>query len=208
MVDVTSLLPPNATPLEQAMEKGMEQISTIPVQNDILWNADNCPAPFLPFLGWALSVDNWDSSWSEEIKRRVIKNAFKIQQYKGTTGSMKDALNALGSGLQVDEWWQYGGEPYHFRIRISTGSEITDLESLVKVALSAKNERSVMDNLVVDIKSIAQAPKIGAVLKTGADNKIFPEVKSELGISSLFTHPAICFISYHKIRIEATQDKD
>ena len=33
---------------------------------------ENCPADVLPWLGWALSVDDWDQDWSEQQKRSAI----------------------------------------------------------------------------------------------------------------------------------------
>ena len=58
-----SLLPPNATVLETATEEAMHQpISAINVPVRDLWNPAKCPLTLLPWLAWALSVDEWDEN--------------------------------------------------------------------------------------------------------------------------------------------------
>ena len=61
----------------------------------------------------------------------------------------------LGSGMSifmsrlVTEWFEYGGEPYHFRIDLLTAPNITqdDTARLLAVVNASKNVRSVLDEL-------------------------------------------------------------
>ena len=73
-----SLLPPNATLLERALERLINQATDIPVTIKTLWDPLLCPAELLPWLAWAYSVDRWMDSWPEQIKRQVINDAFVI----------------------------------------------------------------------------------------------------------------------------------
>lgn len=66
-----------------------------------LWNADTCPVAFLPWLAWALSVEIWDSGWSEDAKRGVIRESIAVHRQKGTVASVKRALAAAGYGDAV-----------------------------------------------------------------------------------------------------------
>jgi len=77
-VSMSSLLPQNATPYEKALEDVCSNIGTLPVEIKKLWNHDECPEPFLPWLAWSLSVDFWDDLWPPEIKRNVIKTSFDV----------------------------------------------------------------------------------------------------------------------------------
>lgn len=63
-----------------------------------LWNPATCPAAALPFLAWALSVDTWDPSWTEEQKRATIAGSIALHQRKGSVASVKNALAAAGYG--------------------------------------------------------------------------------------------------------------
>jgi P2-related tail formation protein len=51
-----SLLPPNVSGLERALEQASARVGDIPVPIDPLWNPATCPARLLPWLAWALSV--------------------------------------------------------------------------------------------------------------------------------------------------------
>jgi phage tail P2-like protein len=94
---MAQLLPPNATALETAFDGTVAQrIDALPVVIPSLWNADTCPAVLLPYLAWALSVDEWDNTWSIDRKRAVIREARGIHIKKGTPASIRHTLDTLG----------------------------------------------------------------------------------------------------------------
>lgn len=90
-----ALLPPNSTRLERALAGAMSRMEHGQLVKT-LWNAESCPMEFLPWLAWALSVDDWDENWSEERKRRAIKEARRIHEHKGTLGAVRRALTVMG----------------------------------------------------------------------------------------------------------------
>jgi phage tail P2-like protein len=95
---MNSLLPPNATPQETAIEAATARIAEVPVPNAALWNPATCPAALLPWLAWALSVDDWDGTWPEERQRAVISASVAVHRRKGTRGAVVAALAAAGYG--------------------------------------------------------------------------------------------------------------
>jgi len=112
-----SLLPPTATRLEHALERAMSmRISAIPVPIRTLNNPDTCPAHLLGWLAWANSVDVWDEAWPEAHKRAAIKASFFVHAHKGTIGAVRRALEALGIGLEIREWFETGDPRGTFRI--------------------------------------------------------------------------------------------
>lgn len=90
-----TLLPPSSTPLERALARTMGSFNH-PRFVPSLWNADTCPEAFLPYLAWALSVDEWDERWSVVKKREVIKAAREIHRRKGTPIAIRRALASVG----------------------------------------------------------------------------------------------------------------
>lgn len=96
MTGFVSLLPPNATPLERAVERTTAPLGDIPVPISTVWDPETCPAPLLPWLAWAYSVDVWDSSWSERTKRAVIAAAYDVHRHKGSVWSVEEAIRAAG----------------------------------------------------------------------------------------------------------------
>ena len=95
---MTSLLPPNSTPVERTIEAATVRVGAVPVPVDLMWRPESCPAAFLPWLAWSLSVDEWDDGWTEETKRQVIAASIAIHRRKGTIWAMRRALVAAGMG--------------------------------------------------------------------------------------------------------------
>jgi phage tail P2-like protein len=150
---MSDLLPNNATPLEIALAESIARISDVPVPARDVWNPDTCPANLLPWLAWAFSVDEWDADWTDAQKRAAIKAAVPVQRYKGTIGAVKEALAALGFGVQVQEWFNQlpAGEPYTYRLLLTAdqvGIDQTALKKILQVVESTKNLRSHMDEVV------------------------------------------------------------
>ncbi|MFV2029820.1 phage tail protein I [Neisseria sp. S1] len=104
MSDYKTLLPKTRSGLEARISRSQNY----PVVHAIrrLWNPDTCPAPLLPYLAWAFSVDFWNEDWTESTKRAVIKKAWRAHKYKGTIGAIEDALMPFGVSIRVIEWWQ------------------------------------------------------------------------------------------------------
>lgn len=90
-----TLLPPASTPLERALSLTTGRFRP-PVRVAALWNPDTCDPAVLPYLAWALSVDEWDHGWPVEKKRAVVAAAREIHQTKGTPYSIRRALAAIG----------------------------------------------------------------------------------------------------------------
>ena len=139
MTDI-SLLPANSRPLERELATLTARIETIPAPFEQIWDADNCPAEYLPFLAFAWSVDEWNDAWSVETQRSVIRNSIWVHQRKGTLGAVKRALSAMNYETSVIEWFDKSpkGAPGTFSIQVSPkGSIITDSVRQIKAVVDA-----------------------------------------------------------------------
>lgn len=95
-----TLLPPSSTAFERAADQAAAaRLAALPALVNGLWNAATCPAALLPYLAWALSVDEWNEGWGEDKKRAVIAEARHVHQHKGTVSAIRRALQSMG---QVD----------------------------------------------------------------------------------------------------------
>ncbi|KUJ04958.1 phage tail protein [Stenotrophomonas maltophilia] len=113
-----SLLPPNATALERALEAADAIVLTMPMRHGQIKDPWTCPAEFLPWLAWEMSLDTWDSAWPEHIKRQRIASAINIQRHKGTAGSVREVIESFGGSVVIREWWQQEprGVPHTFEL--------------------------------------------------------------------------------------------
>ena len=133
------LLPVGSSQLELAAAKACAELTRVPVPLRQLWNPATCPAPLLPYLAWAFSVDRWDETWPEEIKRGVIKAAKYLHKHKGTIGAIRRVVEPLGYLINVTEWWQTGEAPGTFRLDIGV------LESGITEEMYYEMERLIAD---------------------------------------------------------------
>ena len=100
-----SLSPYNATAAERALDAAGTTAVSLPIP-DGLRDPWRVPAPFLPWLAWSLSVDEWDPKWSEDVKRSTIAASIGVHRRKGTVWAMRRALVAAGLGdAQIQEGW-------------------------------------------------------------------------------------------------------
>lgn len=102
------------------MALSTSRVSDVPSPLRPLWNPDTCPIDLLPWLAWSLSVDTWSPTWPEATKRAVVRAAVDTARKKGTKKAVTDALNAIGAGVVMTEWFQKSpaGTPHTFTISI------------------------------------------------------------------------------------------
>lgn len=164
---MSELLPNNSTKLEHALAESGAAISDIPVDIKDIWNPNKCPANLLPWLAWALSVDEWDPAWSEERRRATIRSSVSVHKYKGTIGAVREALKALISNARVQEWFNQlpEGNPYTFRVLLDVeqdGVSQSAMKSIAAVIERTKNLRSHLDRVELYAKTSAPVFCAGA----------------------------------------------
>lgn len=146
-----SLLPPNASTLLRDLESVFSNSFDLSTLNRYVVNPDLAPAHILPWLAWALSVDDWSDNWSEAIRRNVIKASIEVHRKKGTIGALKKALQAFNyTNITVEEWFEYGADPYFFRVFfdvVEPGFDVGILPQVQKLINGTKNARSHLESL-------------------------------------------------------------
>jgi len=140
-----SLLPHNATAQERALEAvvGPPLFTKAPLRE--IWDPDRCPAELLPWLAFAMSVDEWDPTWPEDAKREVIKQSFQVHQRKGTVGSVRRAVETVfGSARLVEARDDPGLHPFEFAIQLSPGTWLQQksYQDVVRIVDAVKPVRS------------------------------------------------------------------
>ena len=163
-----SLLPPNASQLLRDLETVFGDSFDLPTLNRYVVNPDLAPAHILPWLAWALSVDDWSDSWSEQIRRNVIKASVEVHRKKGTIGALKKALKAFNyENVKVEEWFEYGADPYFFRVFFEVrepGFDVNILPQVQKVIESTKNARSHLESLRAYLSAEMGLASIGSII--------------------------------------------
>ncbi|EEL0801690.1 phage tail protein I, partial [Campylobacter jejuni] len=93
---------------------------------------------------------------NEKEARKLISKALLLDRYNGTTWAIKEALRAVFPTAVVKEWFNYGGKPYFFKVKVSTTNVSFDertLNTLERLIYDFKNVRSVLEAIEIEIES-------------------------------------------------------
>jgi len=116
----------------------------------ILPRLKKLPEEIVDELAWQYHVDFYDVAADITKKRELVRKAIAHHRYNGTPAAVEEVCSAAFDTAEVVEWYEYGGEPYHFRVRMVQESipDETAMAEMVKAVNSAKNTRSWLDRLV------------------------------------------------------------
>lgn len=169
---MNSLLPPNSTTQERAIEGASARMADVPAHLRKLWNPDTCPENLLAWLAWAFSVE-FGTDWSEAQKRNAIKQSIVVRRHMGTVGAIRKTLNGLFSDVEVQEWFNQvpAGDPYTFRVLLEadqTGISLESIADAIPFINRAKNVRSHLNEIGVRVKTRCR-PMVSATTVIGTD---------------------------------------
>ncbi|WP_065759692.1 phage tail protein I [Pseudomonas defluvii] len=183
-----SLLPDNSTALERQAAEALAQIERVPVPIRDLLNPDRCPAPLLPYLAWAFSVDRWDGKWPEAAKRRAIRSSFFIHSRKGTIGALRRVVEPLGYLIEVVEWFNTvpEGEPGTFALKIGvldTGITEEMYQELTWLIDDAKPLTRHLTGLTISLEANGQF-YLGGSIQDGDVLDVYPPAQRDIEVTT------------------------
>ena len=107
----------------EALAARLEEIDRV----RIISNIDGLDEAVLDILARDFKVDWYDPDYSLEEKRRTVKSSWRVHKTLGTKAAVERAISAIYPETTVEEWFEYGGEPYHFRLRINLANDSGDI---------------------------------------------------------------------------------
>ena len=118
----------------------------------ILTRIDELQEEILDELAYERHIEWYDATASIEVKRSLIKNSDMVHAYLGTPYAVEQVVRDYFGLATVKEWFEYGGEPFCFKVIVANQSVSGEQAKRFTKALDAvKNIRSRMDELVVGI---------------------------------------------------------
>lgn len=121
-MDLTRTLPPalkqdkTMQALSQVIAGELQENARMICNNIIYARIDELPEKLLDILAYDLHIDWYDYDYPVEVKRDLIKTSVKVHKKLGTVYAVETALGALHPRSEIEEWFDYGGEPFYFRI--------------------------------------------------------------------------------------------
>lgn len=126
---------------------------------------DTAEDDVLDYLATDLHVRYYRTSYSLDIKRKLIKSAIAVMSKDGTKYAVDTVIQtSFGAGESV-EWFDYNGDPGHFRIRLGGGGDY-DIEELLAILKVVKRESAHLDEITLQT-SVDQDIFVGMITQTG-----------------------------------------
>lgn len=180
--DVLKLLPhslrqdPVFIAIAEAIEIQLKQAYREAESISNLVNIDAIPGELLDLLAFEKHVDFYQSNLPIEQKRNLVKSSISLHRKKGTPAAIQEVFKKLALDSKLKEWFQYGGEPYYFKIEVNIKDKSVSEEtfsSLITMINEYKNTRSHLEKIDVFFTTNCQT-YIGACSIFGEEITVYP----------------------------------
>lgn len=178
-----SILPGNLPELERLIESTEQRITELDIPIETLWNPWECPAVVLPWLAWAVSVDVWDTNWTEQTKRQVIAASPYLHSIKGTPLAVKTALETLNLDSDYREWHELEpkGAPGTFEIDVYVSDSGITQNLINNADLSIKRNKRATAHYQLKISLLSKSEmRIGCASISSFSPTIYPHYQSDI----------------------------
>lgn len=111
---------------------------------------DSLEERILDYLAVELRTPAYEDSLPLETKRTLIKGTLPYYASLGTPAAVDWVIKAVFGNGGIDEWFNYGGEPHHFQVKIPIAGMITPkmMEELRRMIASVKRLTSWLDGII------------------------------------------------------------
>lgn len=73
-------------------------------------------ADLIDLLAWQFHVDFYDQTLPIDVRRELVIKSLDWHARKGTPRMVEEVVSTVFDHGEIAEWFEYGGEPYFFRI--------------------------------------------------------------------------------------------
>jgi len=137
--------------LAYAIQRQLNNVISAIANTQIYANIDIIDEGILDELAWQFNCGWYDSNASVDIKRQLIKAALVAHKTRGTAYAVEEVVKSYFDDATVVEWFEYGGDPYTFKVIVKNGVDTDLVDRFTMAVNSVKNIRSVMDELIVGL---------------------------------------------------------
>ncbi len=118
-------------------------------KNIIYANINDLSETWLDVLAYDLHVDWYDYDYPIEAKRAIIRDSVRVHQKLGTKAAVEMALGGIHPQSEIEEWFDYDGEPFRFRIVLDTTKSrvAADYDEIVRTVDIYKRLTAHLDGL-------------------------------------------------------------
>lgn len=107
------------------------------------------PDSILNELAYQFHVDFYREYFDHDTKVKLIESSIATHKIKATPYAVEKVCTDIFKSAKVVENWEYGGEPYHFKVSFikEAVTDVSKIDSLMEAISSTKNVRSWCDEI-------------------------------------------------------------
>ena len=147
---------PEILSISYALQMQVARIVAAAEKTKCFSDIDKLDDETLDYFAVEMRTMYYDQSLPIEKKRAIIKNTLNWYTKGGTTSAVRELLSVVFGEGDLEEWFNYDGDPYHFRavLPVSQGSAVGDMNLFRELIQKIKNVRSHVDELVLQDKTV------------------------------------------------------
>lgn len=104
--------------LAEASRKMRRRVMAYADRTRLFCDIDEASEEALDALAVELQTPLYKNDYPLTVKRQIVKNSMLYYIRSGTRGAVEELLADIYQGAEVEEWFEYGGEPNYFRVAI------------------------------------------------------------------------------------------
>ncbi len=172
---------PHMQALAVAIAAELEKLAREPRLAQIYTRIDELDETMLDALAADFKVDWWRPEATLEEKRNALKMSWYVHKHLGTKSAIETAVaDYLGTG-KVEEWFEYGGHPHHFRVASENNTAIiTNYDAFMSVLEVVQRRSSVLEHITALLHH-TQNLYIGTALRVGKVGSVDMETEDVSG---------------------------
>lgn len=108
------------------------------------------PEWLLDYMAVELRTPSYDENYSLKTKRALIQGSLLFYTQMETPAAVNRIIETIFETGYIEEWYEYDGDPHHFRAYVGDGGEVGpgELEEFRRVLSSVKRLSSWLDDII------------------------------------------------------------
>lgn len=158
--------------LAEASRKMRRRVIAYADRTRLFCDIDEVSEEALDALAVELQTPLYKNDYPLTVKRQIVKNSMLYYIRSGTRGAVEELLADIYQGAEVEEWFEYGGEPNYFRVAIDISRTTVPVAEMAPAELeswlySVKRASSALESLSYMIRhAITIGCKVEAFLQS------------------------------------------
>jgi phage tail P2-like protein len=144
-------------PHYQALSQLLDRWQAIDLSKLLIYWINSVDAGALPHLAkqfHVLGLEGWDYATTESEKRELLKQAVELHRYRGTPWAVRQGIRRIHPDIDIEEWSEYDGEPYRFRLRYDDRDIRLTIAQALKLYYTIETLKSLRSKLEGGITAI------------------------------------------------------